>query len=505
MASKFEISTIFKAIDKISAPINKMQNRIQRFGQSAKRALDRVNRVAGTMGRAFRKVGGAVLKMGGALTAVGVVALQKTTAAADALAKEARRLDFPIEELQQWKFVAEQSGVSQDLLSKSLGAFTKRLGEAAGGTGPLVSGLKNINPELLKNLQASESVSQSLDLIVGAMRNAETATERAAIANAAFSRSGLKLANIADLSGSQIEKLKEEMRQNGLITKEQAEQSEAYNDAMNSLKRTMQGILQTVLLPLVPKLKVAVEQMRAFLLENKELIKIKFSQFIVGITKTVKNLWEEFRILNRQTNFIDRLLNFFDSLGELISFMSKHGKTIAMVVGGLGAMSVALNAVSVGMAAVALMGGPLTILLGLLGALALTVMANWEVLKVFFQDLWVSITQNFESAVENISRLIEKVVGAANKVIGVRDRISGAIGEKVFDVVEGTKNIFRSEEEKAAMRPGVISPTQRIARSIEESRTTNTAEVTIRDETGRSEVTQGTLGAGLKLQSSGAF
>ena len=51
----------------------------------------------------------------------------------------------------------------------------------------------------------------------------------------------------------------------------------------------------------------------------------------------------------------------------------------------------------------------------------------------------------------------------------------------------------------------VVSPQERTARSIEEQRTTSTAEVTIRDETGRSEVTGGKLGPGLSLQPSGAF
>jgi len=51
----------------------------------------------------------------------------------------------------------------------------------------------------------------------------------------------------------------------------------------------------------------------------------------------------------------------------------------------------------------------------------------------------------------------------------------------------------------------MVSPQERIARSVEETRSTSSSEVTIRDETGRAQVTRGKMGAGLKLQQSGAF
>lgn len=54
-------------------------------------------------------------------------------------------------------------------------------------------------------------------------------------------------------------------------------------------------------------------------------------------------------------------------------------------------------------------------------------------------------------------------------------------------------------------RPNVVSPQERAARTIEENRTTSTSEVTIVDQTGRAEVTRGKLGNGLTLQPSGAF
>ena len=54
-------------------------------------------------------------------------------------------------------------------------------------------------------------------------------------------------------------------------------------------------------------------------------------------------------------------------------------------------------------------------------------------------------------------------------------------------------------------RPSIVSPQARVASSIEEKRTTSSAEVTIRDESNRAEVTKGALGNNIQLASSGAF
>jgi len=88
----------------------------------------------------------------------------------------------------------------------------------------------------------------------------------------------------------------------------------------------------------------------------------------------------------------------------------------------------------------------------------------------------------------------------------IKDAFKGGFGDAIsklavslgFDVGDDTGT-------GGSTSPQVVSPQDRIARSIEEQRTTSTTEVTIRDESGRAEVTGGKLGTGLTLQPSGAF
>ena len=53
--------------------------------------------------------------------------------------------------------------------------------------------------------------------------------------------------------------------------------------------------------------------------------------------------------------------------------------------------------------------------------------------------------------------------------------------------------------------PQIVTPQEQVIRSIEEQRTLSTSEITIRDETGRAEVSGGKLGAGVTLQPTGGF
>lgn len=510
MAGRFSVEAVFKAVDRITAPISKMQNRVSKFTRSMRNGLRSVNRTVGKLAKGLTKG----LKQGAvATTAVLtglVVALDRVTSSADALAKQSRRLDFPIEDLQEWKFVAEQSGVSNELFDKSMGAFSKRLGEAKTGLGPLVSGLKKLNPELLKQIVASESVADAFDIYVKAIRASDSATEKAALANAAFSRSGLTLVNIADNSADAIEALKKQQRENGNITLKQAEAAEAYQDAMNALKRTIGGFIQSVLLPMVPLLTQLLKDFRAWALANKDIIATDILAF--G-RKVIDNFEDIVKWVKRIGIALAVFFTFVGILKTLVLVMTAVNLVMT-------ANPIGLIIVAVGLLIAALVGlvffwdeikaafldtefgqaviGVIDAIVGTFAEMPGVVMDAWSGVTQFFSDMWSGILSIFDTALAKITGIMDTVGDALDFVSGA----GSAAGAGVADFFG-----FGDDEDAQAASTSaqVVSPQARVARSIEEQRTTSTAEVTIRDETGRAEVTQGTLGPGLKLEQTGAF
>ena len=500
-------------MDKMTAPVNKMQNRLGKFTRATKRAFKAMSKAAGKFLRTIGNVGKKLLKLGTGAVVAGLgavsLALKRSADSADDLAKESRRLNFPIEELQQYKFIAEQSGVSQELLSKSLGAFSKRMGEAAGGMGPLASGLKKINPELLKQLQGTDDVAQALDIVVDAMRNADSATERAAIANAAFSRSGLKLANIADLSAEKMAALKKEMAENGLVTMQEAEQAEAFNDSMNSLRRAVGSLLSKVLIPLMPALTDMIRGWRAWLVANKELLKLKVQELFERLKTTFDKIKSALADANKESNFFDRLAKFADAVVSFVLFLGQHGKKIAIFIATLTAAATAVKIFGIAAAVTAGVLSPMVLAAGAVAAAATLIIANWEPLTGFFAEIGEGISKSIFDTVQKVNGQIDKLIARVEKVNQIRQGIASEIGRDMFEGVEGVKDFFRSDEEKErrriAMSSGVVTPSERVSKEIKESRSTSTSEVTIRDQTGRAEITQNSMGGALKLQRTGGF
>lgn len=589
MAGRFSVEAVFKAVDRVTAPVSRMQTRMGKFTRGVARGLRTANRQVDRLVNGMRRGLGRVLKFGGALAAVGgaaiVSALNRTAASADALAKQSRRLQFPIEDLQEWKFVAEQSGVSTELLDNSLGAFSKRLGEAANGAGPLVSGLKDLNPELLAQLQATDSISDAFGIYIDAIRNADSATERAALANAAFSRSGLNLVDIAENSSDAINALRQEQRENGNITMAQAEAAEAYGDAINALKRNLQGLLQQVLLPMMPAITETLRNWRAWAVANRELIQTKILEFAQNLKTRVMDLVEAVVEFNSKYDLADRLSQGLDILGKFARFLGENGGLILKLAGGVVALSLVLKTLLGVMAAVNLIMAANPVVLIVLGVVALIaalaalgvwlwsvrdqfadwgrvivdkvvgafnwlkdtftdlpgpiqaalalisgpigwligaaalITENWGSIKEFFADLWGGVVDMFDASVGRIMALVDRVKGAADRISSMTrgavdkaknaaDQVSGALSSAGSNVA-GFFGFGGDEDEAAAGSADegsqIVTPQERTAQSIEETRTTSTAEVTIRDDTGRAEVTGGALVPGISLQPTGGF
>jgi TP901 family phage tail tape measure protein len=142
---------------------------------------------------------------------------------------------------------------------------------------------------------------------------------------------------------------------------------------------------------------------------------------------------------------------------------------------------VAIDALVIG---IGILGGPI----GALAAGAALIIKYWAPIKTFFRDLWGGIVSIFDYSIAKIIGLIDRVKSIAGSVASVLG-FGGDSGDGLG----------------ASGGPQVISPQSRVARSIEEQRTTSSAEVTIRDESGRAEVTGGSLGRGLFLTPSGGF
>lgn len=509
MAGRFSVEAVFKAVDRITAPISKMQNRVSKFTRSMRNGLRSANKAVSKLAGGLAK--GLTVGAVAAAAALGGVfrKLNDIASEADVVAKQARRLDFGIEELQEWRFVARQSGLTVAEFDKSLEGLSKRMGEARVGTGSLYTFLAKSNRPLLRQLQGTKDVSKAMNVMIKAMADSKDPMERAALASAAFGRQGLKIANIAELGAERIAALRAEQRANGVVTKKQAENAEAYNDAMESLSLTVRGFMQSVLVPLLPMLTQAAKDVRAWALANKDLVSGNILEF--G-RKVVDNFESIVMWTKRIGTALAVFFTFAAVLKTLVLVMTAVNLVMALNPIGLVVIAVGLLiAALVGLVVFwdevkaafldtdlgALMAKGFEVQVNAMMSFAGMLMQAWTLVGVFFADMWDGITSTFDAALGKIAKVMDAIGGAVDFVVDAQV----AAGKGILDLV----GLGGDDAAPASIAPQVVSPQARVARSIEEQRTTSTAEVTIRDETGRAEVTQGTLGTGLKLEQTGAF
>lgn len=163
--------------------------------------------------------------------------------------------------------------------------------------------------------------------------------------------------------------------------------------------------------------------------------------------------------------FISDIANNFT---EIVDVMKKVATGVIAFIG----LNLALKAIVLTLAAINLVLTLNPIVRGIMiiaGAAAL-LMGAWEPVKTFFAGLF-------------------DVIGDA---FGAVSKIATALGFGV-SVEELKQNAADSET------PRIVSSQERVSRSIEEKRTVNTSEITIRDDTGRAEQTGGVFDTGINL------
>jgi len=499
MAKRFSVEAVFKTVDRITAPVTRMQNRVRKFTRSMERGFARANRSLSRMLSRMRRGAVTVAKFGaitiGGLTAsVGLLIrefskIENAEAAFTPLLGGAKAAKKLVEELNtaaastpfQFETLA---GAASQLLPVMNGDIQntiktiKMLGDTAGGN---AQKLDSITRGFTKAMLKGKVDMESLNMIAeaGVPIFTELAESMGVKVNAAF----FKMISAGKVGTRDLTKAFEKMTsKGGVFFKGMEIASKTTSGIFSTLKDNISltaaelgSVLAPVIKDLLRNMITIAKRGREWVKVNRELINERFLEFVESIKKVLKGVGTTFR------------------------FLSRHGATIAKVIAAVVALSLALKTVGVVMGVINLlmMANPLGLFAVAIAGVAALIIANWEPLSGFFTDLWDGI-------VLTVSDAFTKIMGWIDSSIQAVKDFGDSVSE-FFTFGDDEGGGGGLPERFGRTSPDVVSPQERTARSIEENRTTSTAEVTIKDETGRAEVSGGALGAGITLQPSGAF
>jgi len=389
------IRRVNRQIESITRPLRKVRVQMRALGREA--GFQKLGQALGGVGAQLRRlafIGGASL---GALGA----AVLKTATSADALGKFARQLDLPVRRLQQLRFQADRLGVSNETLERSLFALSKRTGELKAGSGGLFSLLNRTDPALAKRLARTTDTAEALDLVLEALANLPTASQRSALAAAAFSRSGLGMIRIAAVGRGELGRLADELDRYGDVLDEKAiANSEGLLDAVTNLKAALGGLVKQVSASLFPAVTELSQGLANWIAQNREVI-------VPGV--------------------VSFLREFASGVSAVVGFLREAAPTLKAVIdrlGGVRFVAAAVAALIVGplLLAIGAVGAALFSTAGLIAAGIAAVLAAGGALIVYWDDLKAAAA----GALDFIAQKLRGLVGLLPS--GVVDFVGSLFG-----------------------------------------------------------------------------
>ncbi len=214
-----ELQVTFNAETKrFKAEVDSIDKRLGKFEASAKK------KATGIRG-AFKKIASSVKSIGPAIAAVAAAVgvgflingVKNALKFGDSISQVSKKIGFGAEALQELRFAAEQNGIAQNTLDLALQRFSRRVAEAAVGTGEAKKALEEMNIELRDangNFVGNEKV---LADVADAFARTSSSSDRLRLAFKLFDSEGAGLVNLLSQGAAGMQIFRDQARNLGLV------------------------------------------------------------------------------------------------------------------------------------------------------------------------------------------------------------------------------------------------------------------------------------------------
>lgn len=302
-------------------------------------------KIIGGLGTGLGALAGAartasIALVGVAAAFTGVIAV--STRYIDRIGKVNKTTTFSVEALQKFSFAAEQSGVSTEQAQVALRRFSRRLGEAAKGTGELAPTLKRLGIELFTTSGRAKTAEEVLFDLADGIADARNGSEQLSIAFKAFDSEGAELVETLRGGSAGLREFFNEAEALGFVlTTTSVRGVESFADEFNRLRMVVAGVINQFTAALAPVLEQVVELLRNKISAGIEKAggtmesfgKYLKDQFITIIGKVILALENTFNVLVEIGNAVVKLIRLFGSLFgvELFPSLAVEGQELTSI------------------------------------------------------------------------------------------------------------------------------------------------------------------------------
>lgn len=256
MALKDRIIEIaYKLRDEFTDKTSKITGGIKRVESASDSSTNSVITNNKKLAGSFSKITGFVKSFAGAFSAAfavsrGIAGFNSFVDNVDRIAKTGQKLNITTEALSELEFVAGRYAITNENLSLGLQRMTRRIAEAAKGTGEAKAAIKelNLNAEQLAKLSPDEqfaAIAEQMSLVADQ-------GERVRLGFKLFDSEGVALINTMQNGAAGVEEMRKQARKFGkTISAETAKEVEQFKDNLQDLETQVDSLGRKIGGPIV--------------------------------------------------------------------------------------------------------------------------------------------------------------------------------------------------------------------------------------------------------------
>lgn len=224
--------------------------------------------LADSLGKTFDKIKKA------AATAISVAAVKKgidtlmnfaneVSNVGDKIDKQSQALGLSRKAYQEWDYILGQNGASIDSLGVSMKTLNATILSAGEGSKESMTAFRQLGLSVheIENM----SMEKQFDAVVRAFQKMPAGAQKSALAVKLFGRNGMELLPLLNQSETSLDELRARAEELGIIMSDDAvDASVAYNDALDDLNRTFNGLKYSVGAKLLPAMTTAFGRITSF-------------------------------------------------------------------------------------------------------------------------------------------------------------------------------------------------------------------------------------------------
>ena len=206
-------------------------------------------------------IGAAMTAATGAAIATGkafINAANDTAAYGDEVDKMSQKLGLSTDAYQSFDYVLKVAGTDMASMTTGMKTLTNKLDDAKNGgeDAQAMFAALGISMDELATMSREDLFKSTIE----GFQSMEDSTERAALANDLFGKSGQNLAPLFNMTTEEMDELLEKTQEYGMVMSEdEVKNAAAYTDAMTTLKGTMTGLKNSLMSQFMPGLTQVIE------------------------------------------------------------------------------------------------------------------------------------------------------------------------------------------------------------------------------------------------------